>query len=48
MSNSLIETPEELAPFDRKEDRATILGQNKDGTFNLQHYWFTATGDTIK
>ena len=27
---------------------ATILGQNPDGTFNVQHYWVTAAGDTIK
>lgn len=27
---------------------ATILGQNPDGTFNVQHYWVTASGDTIK
>ena len=27
---------------------ATILGQNANGTFNLQHYWVTAAGDTIK
>lgn len=27
---------------------ATILGQNKDGSFNVQHYWVTAAGDTIK
>jgi hypothetical protein len=26
---------------------ATILGENPDGTFNLQHYWVTAAGDTI-
>jgi hypothetical protein len=27
---------------------ATILGQNPDRTFNVQHYWVTAAGDTIK
>ena len=27
---------------------ATILGENPDGTFNVQHYWVTASGDTIK
>jgi len=27
---------------------ATILGQNANGTFNVQHYWVTAAGDTIK
>jgi hypothetical protein len=27
---------------------ATILGQNNDGSFNVQHYWVTTTGDTIK
>jgi hypothetical protein len=27
---------------------ATILGQNADGTFNVQHYWVTAAGDAIK
>jgi hypothetical protein len=26
---------------------ATILGQNNDGTFNVQHYWVTAAGETI-
>jgi hypothetical protein len=26
---------------------ATILGENHDGTFNLQHYWVTAAGDTV-
>jgi hypothetical protein len=26
---------------------AKILGQNSDGTFNLQHYWVTSSGDTI-
>jgi hypothetical protein len=26
---------------------ATILGQNSDGTFNVQHYWVTAGGETI-
>ena len=26
---------------------ATILGQNPDGTFNVQHYWVTASGETI-
>ena len=26
---------------------ATILGQNSDGTFNVQHYWVTASGETI-
>jgi hypothetical protein len=26
---------------------ATILGQNSDGTFNIQHYWVTSAGDTI-
>lgn len=26
---------------------ATILGQNSNGTFNVQHYWVTAAGDTI-
>lgn len=27
---------------------ATILGENSDGTFNVQHYWVTASGETIK
>lgn len=27
---------------------ATILGQNANGTFNVQHYWVTAAGDTLK
>jgi hypothetical protein len=27
---------------------ATILGQNADGSFNVQHYWTTSSGDTIK
>jgi hypothetical protein len=27
---------------------ATILGQNSDGSYNVQHYWVTAAGDTIK
>jgi hypothetical protein len=26
---------------------ATILGQNNNGTFNVQHYWVTQAGDTI-
>jgi len=26
---------------------ATILGQNSDGTFNVQHYWVTSAGETI-
>src|ERR1700690_987 len=26
---------------------ATILGQNSDGTYNVQHYWVTSAGDTI-
>jgi hypothetical protein len=26
---------------------ATILGQNSDGSFNVQHYWVTAAGETI-
>lgn len=26
---------------------AIILGQNSDGTFNVQHYWVTAGGETI-
>jgi hypothetical protein len=26
---------------------ATILGQNTDGTYNVQHYWVTATGETV-
>jgi hypothetical protein len=26
---------------------ATILGQNKNGTYNVQHYWVTASGDNI-
>ncbi|MGD1158534.1 MAG: hypothetical protein ABSA41_22295 [Terriglobia bacterium] len=26
---------------------ATILGQNGDGSYNVQHYWVTAAGDTI-
>jgi hypothetical protein len=26
---------------------ATILGENPNGTFNVQHYWVTAAGDTI-
>jgi hypothetical protein len=27
---------------------ATILGQNSNGSFNVQHYWVTAGGETIK
>ena len=27
---------------------AQILGQNGDGTFNLQHYWISSQGDVIK
>jgi hypothetical protein len=27
---------------------ATIMGQNGNGSFNVQHYWVTAAGDTIK
>lgn len=26
---------------------ATILGQNSDGSYNVQHYWVTSSGDTI-
>jgi hypothetical protein len=26
---------------------ATILGQNSNGSYNVQHYWVTAAGDTI-
>jgi hypothetical protein len=26
---------------------ATILGKNSNGSFNVQHYWVTAAGDTI-
>jgi len=26
---------------------ATILGENHDGSFNVQHYWVTAAGDSI-
>ncbi len=26
---------------------ATILGENSNGTYNLQHYWVTSAGDTI-
>jgi len=26
---------------------ARILGQNPDGSFNVQHYWVTSSGDTI-
>ena len=26
---------------------ATILGQNSDGSYNVQQYWVTAAGDTI-
>ena len=26
---------------------ATILGQNSNGTFNVQHYWVTSAGETI-
>lgn len=26
---------------------ATILSQNPDGTFTVQHYWVTSSGDTI-
>jgi hypothetical protein len=26
---------------------ATILGQNSNGTYNVQHYWVSAAGDTI-
>ena len=27
---------------------ATILGQNSDGSYNVQHYWVTTAGDIIK
>ena len=27
---------------------ATILGQNPDGSFNVQHYWASTEGDIIK
>ncbi len=27
---------------------ATILGQNSDGSYNVQHYWVTTAGDKIK
>jgi hypothetical protein len=27
---------------------ATILGQNSNGSYNVQHYWVTAAGDTIR
>jgi hypothetical protein len=27
---------------------ATILGQNSNGSYNVQHYWVTSAGDTIK
>ena len=27
---------------------ATILGQNSDGSFNVQHYWVTSGAETIK
>jgi hypothetical protein len=26
---------------------ATILGQNSNGSYNVQHYWVTAAGETI-
>jgi hypothetical protein len=26
---------------------ATILGENSNGSFNVQHYWVTSAGDTI-
>jgi hypothetical protein len=26
---------------------ATILGENANGSYNVQHYWVTAAGDTI-
>jgi hypothetical protein len=26
---------------------ATILGQNSNGSYNVQHYWVTTAGDTI-
>jgi len=26
---------------------AQILGQNPDGTYNVQHYWVATSGDTI-
>jgi hypothetical protein len=26
---------------------ATILGENRDGSFNVQHYWVTSAGDKI-
>jgi hypothetical protein len=26
---------------------ATILGQNSNGSYNVQHYWITSEGDTI-
>jgi hypothetical protein len=26
---------------------AMILGQNRNNTYNVQHYWVTAAGDTI-
>ena len=27
---------------------ATIIGQNANGTYNVQHYWVTSAGETIK
>jgi hypothetical protein len=27
---------------------ATILGQNSNGSYNVQHYWITSGGETIK
>lgn len=27
---------------------ATILGTNANGTYNVQHYWVTSSGDTLK
>src|ERR1035438_777671 len=27
---------------------AQILGQNSDGSFNVQHYWVSSQGDTMK
>src|SRR5947209_19952591 len=27
---------------------ATILGQNANGTYNVQHYWVMSSGETLK
>lgn len=27
---------------------ATIVGQNSNGSYNVQHYWVTSSGETIK